>query len=366
MSYAVLAVYPKSYSTCFALYQGGVELFSREINHEQGELECYATFMDQWSHRCVAVEKVLSDLAPSGNQSLRIDAVIAPGGVLDAVQGGVYDVDAPLLAQLHHRIPQEHTSNLGGLLAHALAKPRQIPAYITDPISTDEMDPIAKKTGIKELPLVQWIHALNIRAVVNIASEELEKDVSDLSFIVAHLGKSFSICAYKEGRMIDVSNSRERGPFSPARSGKIPSAPLIRMAYSGAWDKRALRQKIMKEGGMLAWLGTYDLREVRSRIDNGDKDAELVYRAMAYATAIEIAAQATALRGRVDGILFTGGCAWDSHFIAQIQTRVQWIAPVFIYPGEDRLKSLADAALRVLRGKEKSQVYNPPVSVHSA
>ena len=364
MSYAVLAVYPKSNSTCFALYQSGVELFSREIHHEQEELECYATFLDQWSHRCIAVEKALSEFV-SGREPLRIDGVIGPGGVLDAVRGGVYDIDAHLLARLHRGIPQEHVSNLGGLLAHALAKPRRIPAYIADPISTDEMDPIAKKTGLKELPLIQWIHALNIRAVVNIAAEELEKEVSELSFIVAHLGKSFSICAYQEGRMVDMANSRERGPFSPARSGKIPSAPLIRMAYSGAWNKRTLRNKMVKEGGMLAWLGTYDLREVRSRIDSGDEQAERVYRAMAYAAAMEIAAQAAALKGRVDGILITGGCAWDSHFIALIQTRVQWIAPVFICPGEDRLKFLADAVLRVLRGKEKSRGYNPPIPSYS-
>ena len=361
MSYAVLSVYPKSYSTCFALYQGAVEIFSHEINHEREELECYATFMDQWRHRSDAVEKVLSEFV-SGRDALRMDAVIAPGGVLDAVPGGVYDIDAHLLARLHHSSPQGHSSNLGGLLAHALAKPRRIPAYIADPISTDEMDPIAQKTGLKELPLAQWIHALNIRAVVNIAAEELEKEVSELSFIVAHLGKSFSICAYQEGRMIDMTNSRERGPLSPARSGKIPSAPLIRMAYSGAWDKRALREKSVKEGGMLAWLGTGDLREVRNRIDSGDEQAELVYRSMAYAVAMEIAAQSAALKGRVDGILVTGGCAWDSHFIAKIQTRVQWIAPVFIYPGEDRLKFLADAALRVLRGKEKSRIYTFPAS----
>jgi len=58
----------------------------------------------------------------------------------------------------------------------------------------------------------------------------------------------------------------------------------------------------------------------------------------------------------VDVILNTGGIAYDKNMMAMIRERVEFIAPVLIYPGQDELKSLAMNALMVARGEVEAIV----------
>jgi len=89
----------------------------------------------------------------------------------------------------------------------------------------------------------------------------------------------------------------------------------------------------------------------------GNSHAEMVYRGMAYQVAKEVGRAAVALRGKVDGIALTGGLAHSRLLTGWIAERVQWIAPVCVYPGEDELPALAEGALRVLRGEEEAREY---------
>ena len=113
----------------------------------------------------------------------------------------------------------------------------------------------------------------------------------------------------------------------------------------------------MGSGGMFAYLGTRDIREAEKRAAEGDEQADLVLKAMAYQVAKEIGAMSAVLAGEVDRIVLTGGIAFSNRIVEDISSRVKFIAPIVLVPGEEELSALAAGALRVLRGEEIPQVY---------
>lgn len=356
MNFKILTVYPKKNATQIGFFLDQEEKMRREIRHDAEELCKFDTIAEQWSHRLRALEELLSESGDDANFS-SLDAVIAPAGVPGQVPGGVYAVDEALINRLKIPEPFEHPTDLGAPLADALARQHRTKAYAAAPLSTDEFDPVSKLSGIPELQFGRKMHTLNIKEAVYRASDELEIPFEKISVVVAHLGKSFSICAHRDGRVVDLANANERGPFSPGRCGSIPAAALIRMAYSGMWSADVLAQKICFSGGMADYIGTDDLVQLATRLVHGDPLASLVFRTMTYQIAQEIAAQAAVLRGHVDAIIITGGCAYDYIFTGIISERIDWISKVLIYPGEDELRAMAGAAVRVLSGREKPLKY---------
>jgi butyrate kinase len=226
-----------------------------------------------------------------------------------------------------------------------------------DPVSVDEFEPLARISGLPDLERKSLVHALNIRAAARKVAAHLNKDLHQLRFVMAHLGGGISICPMKYGRIVDVNNSAEGGPFSPERSGSLPVSSLVGLCYSGVLTEPQMRRKIAGRGGMIAHLGTNDATEVEKRIAEGDTKAERVYRAMAYQISKEIGAMATVLNCMVDGIVLTGGLARSVMLTSWIRESVQSLAPVYVRPGEFEMEALALGALRVLRGEEKPGSY---------
>ena len=113
----------------------------------------------------------------------------------------------------------------------------------------------------------------------------------------------------------------------------------------------------MGSGGMYAYLGTKDIREVEQRVLNGDQEADLVLEAMAYQVAKEIGAMSVVLSGDVDKIILTGGIAYSQRIVEGISRRVKFIAPIVVTPGEEELESLVQGAIRVLQGEEQAHIY---------
>ncbi|HUO60351.1 MAG TPA: butyrate kinase, partial [Candidatus Acidoferrales bacterium] len=171
-------------------------------------------------------------------------------------------------------------------------------------------------------------------------------------------GSGNTVSAHRGGRMIDATNSREEGAFSALRAGAVPAIKLIELCETGDMSAKELERALVAEGGLKAYLGTSDLVEVEKRIDNGDEKATLVFEGMAYQIAKDIGAMATVLNGEVDAVLITGGMAFSARLTKAVCERVEFIAPVHFYPGEDELQALAEGALRVLRGEEKAREYN--------
>lgn len=328
--------------------------YEEVIRHTTVELEAFPEVVDQLDWREGLVRAALS---ARGLDPSILAAVVGRGGLVKPLESGTYLVDEAMCADLRRGLQGSHASNLGGLLAWSIGGRYNVPAYVVDPPAIDELDPVARISGLPELPRRSLVHALNLKAVARRAARELGKAYAELNLVLAHLGGGISICPQRRGRMVDVNNANESGPLAPERAGTLPACDLVKLAYSGRYSERELLQRIAGRGGLMAHLGTNDAREVEARIAQGDAHAELVYRAMAYGIAKEIGAMAAVLCGEVDAVVITGGLAHSELLVGWVTERVRFIAPVLVYPGEEELRSLAAGALRVLRGEERARTY---------
>jgi butyrate kinase len=357
----VLAINPGSTSTKVGLFEGEKEIKSHKIDHKKEDLVKFIRIPDQYDYRLDLIEK----WCESEDISMKeLRAVVARGGLLRSMPGGTYTVTDFMIEDLKIGIQGQHASNLGGMLARGLADLEGIPSYIVDPVSVDEFEEVARISGLKELPRKSLVHSLNIKAVSHRRAKELNKQLEDLNLVVAHLGGGISIAPLKAGKIIDVNNAKEMGPFSPDRTGGLPVGDVVKMCYSGKYTLDEIMLMIQGEGGLFSYLGTMDGRDVEERIKNGDEYAKLVYDAMAYQIGKEIGMYATVLKGDVDNIILTGGLAYSEHLVNIIKKMVGFIAEVIVYPGEDEMDALNKGALRVLEGEEVAKIYEDEVINH--
>lgn len=352
--YRVLSINPGSTSTKIALYEGEKPVFVEVIRHSAEEIAKFNRIVDQYEFRRDVILRVLED---KGVDIHSLDAVVGRGGALPPVASGVYRINERMLEDLRQP-KREHVSNLGAFIAREIADRAGVPAFIVDPVSVDEFEPIARISGLPEIERKSLSHALNLKAAARKAAKALGKRYEDLNLVVVHMGGGISVSPHRKGRMIDVNQALDgTGPFSPERAGGLPIGDLLRLAYSGKYTFDELWRRCVGGGGLVAHLGTNDAREVERRIGEGDEHARLVYEAMAYQIAKEIGAMATVLKGEVDAIVLTGGLAHSEMLTGWIRERVEWIAPVLIFPGEDEMEAMTMGALRVLRGEEQAKEY---------
>lgn len=357
MSYKILAINPGSTSTKLALYEDEKKILSETLDHPVEEIEKYERVQDQFEMR---KEAVLTFLKDNNFDVKELSAVVGRGGILPPVESGAYVVNEVMVDRLKNNPVLEHASNLGALIAYEIARPLNILACIYDSVAVDEMSAIARISGMPDIPRVSFSHALNSRAMAMKVAKKYEKEYKDMNFIVAHLGGGISVSVHKKGKMVDIISDDE-GPFSPERAGRVPCKKLIDLCYSGKFDKRTMHKKLRGKGGISAYLNTLDAREVEKMIKDGNKEAELVYEAMAYQIAKGIGDLATVVEGDVDAIVITGGIAYSDMMTSWIKKRVKFIAPVEIIPGENELESLALGALRVLKGEEAARNYEEAI-----
>ncbi|HVP56911.1 MAG TPA: butyrate kinase, partial [bacterium] len=233
-----------------------------------------------------------------------------------------------------------------------------IPGFIVDPVSVDEFVAEARLSGLPELERKSLDHPLNSKMVARKAAKELGRSYREINVIVAHLGTGISVGVHERGRLIDVNNAHDGGPFSTQRAGGLPTTQLADLCFSGKYTRDEMYARLTSNGGLRAYLGTDDVAEAEKRARAGDKQADLVLRTMAYQIAKEIGASAAVLRGRVDALIFTGGIAFSEYIVGLVKERVGFITPrVFVYPGEHEMEALAEGALRVLRGEEAAREY---------
>jgi len=350
--YVVLVVNPGATSTKIALFRNETLLQSQSLRHSDEELAGFESVAAQAGIRTEAVRHFLDRAAPE-----RIDAVVGRGGLLRPLASGTYRVDRVMREELAAAERGEHASNLGGLIAHAVAADHGAPAFIVDPVCVDEMAPVARISGLADIERESLCHALNTKAVARRYGAEVGRPYPELRLVVAHLGTGISVSAHRDGRMVDVSNPRDEGPMSPDRPGGLPTGPLVDRCFKTGAERLKIRRELLGGGGLRSYLSTTDLVEIRQRITDGDGLARQVVDAMIYQIAKSIGAMATVLEGRVDAVLLTGGMAHDESLVTALLSRVQWIATVRTYPGSDEQPALAAGALRVLRGLESVRLY---------
>lgn len=355
-TFQILVINPGSTSTKLAQFANDAPVFIETLRHSDAELAPFinASILAQLEFR---LEKILASLRDHAVDLQHVDAVAGRGGLLKPLASGTYLVNDQMLDDLRRAERGEHASNLGAFLAEKLATQAQCPAFIVDPVSVDEWPPVARLSGLAGMERECLSHALNTKAIAKRFAREQGKVYRDLRLIVAHLGSGISISAHQNGRMIEVTNSREEGAFSTERAGSLPVMKLVELCYSGKYSRREIETKIFRQGGIYSYLGTKDLSEVLRRSAAHEERAQLVLAGLVYQCCKEIGAMAAVLAGRVDAILLTGGMVHALEVAESIKAQINWIAPVFVYPGEDEMRALAEGALRVLQDEEEALSY---------
>lgn len=349
----ILVLNPGSTSTKIAVFDGETPLFTESLTHSAEDLAPFDRVVEQYDFRC---RLVLDCLMHHDFDVRDLNAIVSRGGLLAPIHAGAYEINEDMVWQLQYKPQNEHASNVGPMIAHALSRELNIPAYIYDGITVDELTDINRITGLPHMHRKGIGHTLNTRAAAMRYACEQGKPYKDITAIVAHLGGGITVNLHHNGRIEDCINDEE-GPFSPERAGGLPMFDVIHTCFvEGQSDKRMMKL-VKSRGGLLAHLGTTDCREVEQRIQNGDVHAKLIYDAMALNVAKYIAKLAPGVCGKVDAILLTGGITYSDYIDEEIRRRVSFIAPVTVYPGEDEMQSLAFGCLRVLRGEESARTY---------
>lgn len=356
----LLAINPGSTSTKLAVYQREKLIFKETIKHNDDELINFPSIASQVDYR---FDLLIKSLEKHQINIEQLFAVVGRGGFLKPLPSGTYIVDKVMIDDLKNARFGEHASNLGAIMAYKLAGLYNIPAYIVDPVVVDEFEELARLSGIPDLERKSHVHALNIKAVSRKVANQLGKPYESFNFVVAHLGGGISIVAHKKGRIIDVNNANNEGPYSPERAGGLPAFQLAKLCYSGKYSEQEMLGMLSKEGGFFAYLGTKNAMEVEERAEQGDAEAKLVLDGMIYQIAKEIGAMSAVLDGNVDGIILTGGLSYSKYIVEEVSKKTRFISKIYVVPGEEELESLAFGALRILESKEEPKNYQGSVLI---
>lgn len=352
----ILTINPGSTSTKIAVFRNTKEIFLKNIKHASEELAGFNKITDQYEFR---KNIILQELVNANIPKENIKIIVGRGGLVKPIKSGVYNVNKALIEDLKVGVLGQHASNLGGLIADDIARSIEgARAFIADPVVVDELDDIARISGHPLFERLSIFHALNQKAIARQHAKSVSQQYEDLNLIVAHLGGGISVGAHLKGRVIDVNEALSgEGPFSPERSGTLPAKSLVDLCFSGKYSHEEIKKMITGKGGYVAYLGTNDAYEVEKRATSGDSKAKLIQDAMAYQVAKDIGAMSTVLKGKVDAILLTGGIAYGKPFVESVSERINHIAPIFVYPGEDEMKALAMNGLMVLQGDAEILEY---------
>jgi butyrate kinase len=353
----ILAINPGSTSTKFSLFEEENLVFEKNLRHTIEELKGFEKITDQFHFR---KDLIMDELSERKTDLKRITAVVGRGGLVKPIESGIYTVNQKMKEDLGAGLLGQHASNLGGLIADEIAV--SLPnarAFIVDPVVVDELQAIARISGHPAIERRSIFHALNQKAVARIYSASIHKRYEDLNLVIAHMGGGVSVGAHMKGRVIDCNNALDGdGPFSPERSGGLPSGQLAQLCFSGKYTQADIKAMLTGKGGMVAYLGTNSFIEVCKLAEAGDQKAILIRDACSYQVGKEIGAMAAALNGNVDAIILTGGMAYQEANVNKIKAMVGFIARVVIYPGEDEMKALAFNGLLAVQGKIAIKTYS--------
>ena len=249
--FKILVINPGSTSTKIALYEDEKEIWKESISYSGNEFAQFNTIIDQFDLRKRDIHQLIK------KKQLRISnlhAVVGRGGPFKPLKSGTYRISKKVLQDVRQgKVQTEHISNIGVFLAHDLAGEEHTPSFFVDPVSIDEFEPVARFSGIPELERKSLLHALNMKATAHIAAKEMNKSLDSLNLIIAHLGGGISICPMKKGKIIDVNNANEEGPFSPERAGTLPSSSLVKLCFSKKYTYDELKKKVVGQGGLTAF-----------------------------------------------------------------------------------------------------------------
>lgn len=354
MQNSILVLNTGSTSTKIALYLDEKPAVQKEIRHDREFLSSHPFVADQFGARKELVREFIQN---ETSAYAPYSAIVSRGGILPPLHSGGYVINAAMCDYLANVCNEEHASNISALIAFDIAKEFNIPhAYIYDAITTDELDDIARVSGIPELPRRSRMHALNMRAMAIKSAAMLDKPYEKSTIIVAHLGGGISLSIHVNGKAADIVSDDE-GPFSPERVGRQQAIEFMKFIDAKEGTAREKMRLMRGKSGFAAYFGTSDSIVVEKMAEEGDKKALLIFEAMAYQISKSIGELATVTCGAVDCITLTGGLARSKMLTNWICQRTEFIAPVYVLPGENEMESLAHGALRILRSSEEAREF---------
>ena len=357
MSWIVFVLNPGSTSTKTALFRDQACIFQETVRHSDQALQQAAHLLDQLPMRLISIEASLNSAVAQNNLSVHdIDAYVGRGGLVKPVVSGTYRISPDMLEDLESSRYGIHACNLGAIIANQLSRRYDKPAYIVDPPTVDELGSMARYSGLPEIPRLSAFHALNQKIAARRAAADQGLAYKASNLIVAHMGGGISIGVHRQGRVVDMTNGMDEGPFTPERAGGLPTMPLLRLMCQSGADLEQMRRKLVGQGGLYAYTGTVDAWKVEDEAGQNPAWCEVLH-AMAYQIAKSIAAMAAVVDGKVDAIVLTGGLARSALITQDIGQRVGFLGPILIYPGEFEMEALAQGGIRVLNGEEEALDY---------
>ncbi len=349
-----LVINPGSTTTKVSVFDNDKEIATATVEHNPDKLASFEKTSDQAPYRLEAIREFLKE---NDINEESLTGIVSRGGITKPIAAGTYVISPEMLKDLVEAKRADHPSNLGGIIADIVSKERNIPCFIVDPVSVDEITDVARVAGLPECSRHSMSHALNIRATSRKASEQLGIPFEKANFVTVHMGGGISVCPVSGGRILDANNANEGGPFSPERSGSLPLASLVELCYTGDYTEKDIKVLTTKKGGISAYLNTNDVREVLAMVDDGNETAKTVLDSMLIQIAAEIGAMATTIDGKIDGIVLTGSVAYAPYAREKIGKHTAHIVPIINMAGQMEMEALALGGLRVHQGKEQAKEY---------
>ncbi len=354
MKNLILIVNTGNTSTKIGVFNKTEPLFVETIRHSDEELDQYQDVNAQKQFREDLIIGLLKEKEIDLN---RIAAVSARGGLLKPLISGTYIVNDEMIRDLIEAKNGLHASHLSAQIGFSIAEKHNIVCYVVDPVSVDELDKIARYSGHKLFERKMLSHALNMKAVAKRFAKENKLDYYKSSLIVIHLGTGISISIHRNGRMVDGINSSEEGTFSLDRAGGLPVLQSVKYALDNKLTFKEFSKLIFGNGGFYSYLQTTEFLKIEAMYKDGDQEAINLVHALVYQIAKDVGSFATVVKGKVDKILVTGGMAYSKLLIKLIKKRIDFIAPIELYPGEDEMQALNEGSLRVLENEEEPIDY---------
>ncbi|MBQ9031401.1 MAG: butyrate kinase [Parasporobacterium sp.] len=355
--YTIITINPGSSSTKVGVYRGGQVILDKNVDHDTHEFDHCKTFAEQEPIRTRKIMEILED---ADIDLKKVDAVSGRGVGVHSCEGGTYEINETAFLHAQNDVEKiHHPATLGIVIAKKLGDQLGVPSYFVNPMSVDELSDVARMTGVKGIYRPSHGHPLNEKQVAIHHSELQGKRYADCNYVVLHMGGGISIAAHRKGRIVDSTRSGDgQGTISPNRSGDLCIDDILTLMNKRGIDLKEINMLAARKGGLVDLTGTDDVRQVKERIAAGDKWAELCYHAMIYTIIKWTCMMAGALGGQVDGILMTGGLAYDEDLVREVTENVQWIAPVSVYPGSHETEALGAGVERVLSGQETAKTYS--------
>lgn len=350
----ILVINTGSSSTKIALFKDSEPLLQKEFHHSKEELKKLNDIIEEINFRYSYIEKIVSDEKIDLNS---ITAIGAIGGILKPLQGSVYKINEIMVNDiLEGRVQAKHASNISAIIAYNISKKLNVPSFIVDPISTDELSEIARVSGLPFIPRKSRTHALNVKACVRKAKKELSLP-EESNFIVVHIGGGLTINLVCNDRIVDIEDARQYGPFSTDAAGGVTIPDFIEYVFNEGVSKDDAIKYWYGKGGITAHLGVNSIKDALSMVNSGDNKAKLILDAMCYQIAKSIGALYVASKGKIDAIIITGGAARAEFIIDNLRNYIYFLGKIIVYPGEEELNAIAESIILALKGELPIKEY---------